>query len=92
VEYSGLSVLLTVFMVSGCKTVGPDFEKPDVRSAELALVQYRQGAADYTRVLNTQTALLLQQDELTVVRGQVVSNLVAKHAPHEVRFVELKTG
>jgi NodT family efflux transporter outer membrane factor (OMF) lipoprotein len=49
------------------------------RAAELALAQYRQGAADYTRVLNTQTALLQQQDTLTAARGQVISNLVATY-------------
>ena len=53
--------------------------KASARAAELALVQYRQGAADYTRVLNTQTALLQQQDTLTAARGQVVSNLVATY-------------
>jgi outer membrane protein TolC len=49
------------------------------RAAELALVQYREGATDYTRVLNTQTSLLQQQDALTSARGQVVSNLVATY-------------
>ena len=49
------------------------------RAADLALVQYREGASDYTRVLNTQTALLQQQDALTSARGQVVSNLVATY-------------
>lgn len=49
------------------------------RAAELALAQYSQGATDYTRVLNTQTALLQQQDTLTAARGQVVSNLVATY-------------
>jgi NodT family efflux transporter outer membrane factor (OMF) lipoprotein len=49
------------------------------RAAELALVQYREGATDYTRVLNTQTALLQQQDALTSARGQVVSSLVATY-------------
>lgn len=49
------------------------------RAAELALAQYRQGAADYTRVLNTQTALLQQQDTLTAARGQVVTNLVSTY-------------
>jgi NodT family efflux transporter outer membrane factor (OMF) lipoprotein len=49
------------------------------KASELALVQYRQGATDYTRVLNTQTTLLQQQDALTSVRGQVVSNLVATY-------------
>jgi len=41
------------------------------------LIQYRQGAIDYTRVLNTQTALLQQQDALTVSRGEVVTSLVS---------------
>jgi len=49
------------------------------RAAGLALVQYREGATDYTRVLNTQTALLQQQDALTAARGQVVTNLVATY-------------
>jgi hypothetical protein len=41
------------------------------------LTQYRQGAIDYTRVLNTQTSLLLQQDALTMSRGEVVTSLVS---------------
>jgi len=53
--------------------------KASERAVELALEQYTQGASDYTRVLNTQTSLLLQQDQLTSVRGQVVSSLVATY-------------
>jgi NodT family efflux transporter outer membrane factor (OMF) lipoprotein len=49
------------------------------RASELALVQYREGATDYTRVLNTQTSLLVQQDSLTAARGEIVSNLVATY-------------
>ena len=49
------------------------------RAAALALEQYRHGATDYTRVLNTQTSLLAQQDSLTVSRGHVVTNLVATY-------------
>ncbi len=49
------------------------------RAVALALQQYNQGASDYTRVLNTQTALLAQQDALTSARGQVVSNLIATY-------------
>ena len=48
-------------------------------AVKLALSQYNQGATDYTRVLNTQTALLAQQDALTSARGQVVSNLIATY-------------
>jgi NodT family efflux transporter outer membrane factor (OMF) lipoprotein len=49
------------------------------QAANLALEQYREGATDYTRVLNTQTSLLTQQDSLTVSRGQVVANLVSTY-------------
>ena len=49
------------------------------RATRLALVEYREGAADYTRVLNTQTSLLQLQDALTTARGQVVGNLVATY-------------
>ena len=49
------------------------------RSVKLALEQYNQGATDYTRVLNTQTALLAQQDALSSARGQVVTNLIATY-------------
>ena len=49
------------------------------RAADLALLQYQEGATDYTRVLNTQTGLLQQQDALTAARGEVVSNLVATY-------------
>lgn len=47
------------------------------RAAELALIQYGQGAVDYTRVLDTQTTLLLQQDALTLAQGRRVTSLVA---------------
>jgi len=53
--------------------------KATSRATELALIQYREGATDYTRVLNTQTSLLQQQDSLTAARGQVVANLVATY-------------
>jgi NodT family efflux transporter outer membrane factor (OMF) lipoprotein len=49
------------------------------RAVELALEQYRQGATDYTRVLNTQTALLVQQDSLIDAQGRVVSSLIATY-------------
>jgi len=47
------------------------------RAAELALIQYREGAVDYTRVLNTQTSLLQQQDTWTKTRGNIVTSLVS---------------
>ena len=47
------------------------------RAVGVALLQYREGTADYTRVLNTQTSLVRTQDQLTASRGQIVLNLVA---------------
>ncbi len=47
-----------------------------LRSVDLAVIQYRDGAADYTRVLNTQQSLIDQQDQATVTRGAIARNLV----------------
>ena len=47
------------------------------RAVELAEFQYREGAVDYTRVLNTQQFLVTEQDSLVTTRGSVVLNLVA---------------
>jgi outer membrane protein TolC len=49
------------------------------RSVELSLDQYEGGLADYQRVLNSQSSLLIQQDSLARVRGQVVSSLVSTY-------------
>ena len=46
------------------------------RSVELAMNQYKQGAAPYTRVLDTQQFLTRQQDLLTKSRGSVCRNLI----------------
>jgi NodT family efflux transporter outer membrane factor (OMF) lipoprotein len=47
------------------------------RAVELAEFQYREGAVDYTRVLDTQEFLVAVQDRLVATRGSVVLNLVA---------------
>ncbi len=47
------------------------------RTAELAMIQYREGAADYTTVITAQQALLVQQDTLATTRGQVPQDLIA---------------
>lgn len=47
------------------------------RAVELAEFQYREGATDYTRVLNTQQFLVTEQDRLVETRGSVALNLVA---------------
>lgn len=47
------------------------------RAVDLSYVQYREGAVDYTRVLNTQQFLLQAQDHLTLIKGSVPTNLIA---------------
>ena len=47
------------------------------RSVELALVQYREGASDYQRVLDAQRSLLEQQNSLAQTTSSVATNLVA---------------
>ena len=47
------------------------------RSVDLALIQYRDGAIDYTRVLNSQEFLVQQQDRLAASQGTIGLNLVA---------------
>jgi NodT family efflux transporter outer membrane factor (OMF) lipoprotein len=47
------------------------------RAVELAEFQYREGASDYTRVLNTQQFLVSEQDRLVDTQGSVALNLVA---------------
>jgi NodT family efflux transporter outer membrane factor (OMF) lipoprotein len=49
------------------------------RSVELSLVQYREGVADYQRVLDSLRFLVTQEDLLTDVSGQVSTNLVATY-------------
>jgi outer membrane protein TolC len=69
---------LTGFLKSQEATV---FEQNSViaaqRSVEIALVQYREGAVDYQRVLDTQRALLQEQDKLTQNRSSIATNLIA---------------
>jgi outer membrane protein TolC len=47
------------------------------RSVELSLDQYESGLTDFQRVLNSQAALLGQQDSLADARGRVVNSLVS---------------
>jgi NodT family efflux transporter outer membrane factor (OMF) lipoprotein len=47
------------------------------RAAQIAISQYSDGTADFSRVLNTQTALLQSQANLIDARSQVSGNLVA---------------
>lgn len=47
------------------------------RATQIALLQYREGLTDYTRVLNTQQLLVAQQDSLASSRGDIVRYLIA---------------
>ncbi len=47
------------------------------RSVEIALVQYREGAVDYQRVLDTQRALLQEETNLAQTRSSIATNLIA---------------
>lgn len=47
------------------------------KAAEIALAQYGDGLADYSRVLNAQTAMLRSQANLIEARAQVSENLVS---------------
>ena len=46
------------------------------RAVDLALLQYREGIVDYTRVLNTQTDLVERQDNLAVSQSSIAQNLI----------------
>ena len=47
------------------------------RSVEIALAQYREGAVDYQRVLDTQRALLQEQSNLAQTIGSIATNFIA---------------
>ena len=47
------------------------------RALELAISQYREGSADYQRVLDSEHALLQQQQNLTQASSSIATNLVA---------------
>ena len=56
-----------------------DSVKSAQRSVDLSMIQYREGAVDYQRVLDSQQSLLLQQDQYTSAKGNIVLNLVATY-------------
>lgn len=47
------------------------------RSVDLALIQYREGAADYQRVLEAQRSLLQEENSLTQARSAIAINLIS---------------
>ncbi len=53
--------------------------KASKRSVDLALLQYRNGVVDYTRVLDTQQDLVERQDELAVSQSAIAQNLILSY-------------
>ena len=49
------------------------------RAVDLSMIQYREGAVDFQRVLDSQQRLLRAQDTYTRSRGEIVTNLVATY-------------
>jgi NodT family efflux transporter outer membrane factor (OMF) lipoprotein len=47
------------------------------RSVDIALVQYREGAVDYQRVLDAERSLLQEQNGLAQTRSSIATNLIA---------------
>jgi len=47
------------------------------RASELANIQYREGAADFQRVIDSERTLVAQQDLWTRARGSIAQNLIA---------------
>ncbi|MEJ5989140.1 TolC family protein [Ramlibacter sp. PS3R-8] len=54
-----------------------DAVKAAQRSLDIATIQYREGLADFSRVLDAQRVLFGQQDLLVTTRGNLTQNLVA---------------
>ena len=49
------------------------------RAVELVTQQYQAGTEDFNRVFNTQTTLVVQQDQLATARGNIALNLIATY-------------
>ncbi|MGB8333721.1 MAG: hypothetical protein WCE56_04455, partial [Desulfobacterales bacterium] len=49
------------------------------RSADISLLQYKEGLVDYQRVLDSQRFLATQEERLIEVSGQVGTDLVATY-------------
>lgn len=49
------------------------------RSTQLANIQYREGAVDFQRVVDSERSLVNQQDQLTNTMGDIALNLIATY-------------
>jgi NodT family efflux transporter outer membrane factor (OMF) lipoprotein len=56
-----------------------DSVKSAQNAVDLSMIQYREGATDFQRVLDSQQQLLTQQDQYTSAKGNIVLNLVATY-------------
>ncbi len=56
-----------------------DSVKSAQHAVDLSMIQYREGATDFQRVLDSQQSLLAQQDQYTSAKGNIVLNLVATY-------------
>ena len=61
---------------SGIRAEGAQSAK---RSTEISNVQYREGSVDFQRVIDSERALVLQQDLWTQARGDISLNLIAMY-------------
>ena len=56
-----------------------DSVKSAQHAVDLSMIQYREGATDFQRVLDSQQSLLAQQDQYTAAKGNIVLNLVSTY-------------
>jgi len=56
-----------------------DSVKSAQQAVDLSMIQYREGATGFQRVLDSQQQLLVQQDQYTSAKGNIVLNLVATY-------------
>lgn len=47
------------------------------RSAEIAMIQYKEGAVDYQRVIDVQRSLLQEENSLALTQSSIAANLIA---------------
>jgi len=73
---SGMFIIISIRESSSNLTMGCLALTASRRSVDLALIQYRDGVTDYTRVLDTQRALVNGQDSLADSQGNISLNLI----------------
>ena len=49
------------------------------RSSELSTLQYKEGLADYQRVLDSIRSLTAKQDQYAAIQGTIATNLIAMY-------------